>query len=64
MQIVAGSASGLSSRKRSSNGSRKTERVAFTPGGQLRAASFVTVCQWVKESWQELSKETFGGTLF
>ena len=29
----------------------------FTPGGQLRAASLVTVCQWVKESWQELSKE-------
>ena len=28
-----------------------------TPGGQLRAASLVTVCQWVKESWQELSKE-------
>ena len=28
----------------------------FTPGGQLRAASLVTVCQWVKESWQELSK--------
>ena len=27
VQIVAGSASGLSSRKRSSNGSRKTERV-------------------------------------
>ena len=29
----------------------------FTPGGQLRAASLVTVCQRVKESWQELSKE-------
>ena len=29
----------------------------FTPGGQLRAASLVTVYQWVKESWQELSKE-------
>ena len=29
----------------------------FTPGGQLRASSLVTVCQWVKESWQELSKE-------
>ena len=29
----------------------------FTPGGQLRAASLVTVCQWVKELWQELSKE-------
>ena len=29
----------------------------FTLGGQLRAASLVTVCQWVKESWQELSKE-------
>ena len=29
----------------------------FTAGGQLRAASLVTVCQWVKESWQELSKE-------
>ena len=29
----------------------------FTPGGQLRAASLITVCQWVKESWQELSKE-------
>ena len=29
----------------------------FTPGGQLRAASLVTVCQWVKESWQEPSKE-------
>ena len=29
----------------------------FTPGGQLQAASLVTVCQWVKESWQELSKE-------
>ena len=29
----------------------------FTPGGQLRAAFLVTVCQWVKESWQELSKE-------
>ena len=29
----------------------------FTPGGQLRAASLVTVCQWVKESWQKLSKE-------
>ena len=29
----------------------------FTPGGQLQAASPVTVCQWVKESWQELSKE-------
>ena len=29
----------------------------FTPSGQLRAASLVTVCQWVKESWQELSKE-------
>ena len=29
----------------------------FTPGGQLRVASLVTVCQWVKESWQELSKE-------
>ena len=28
----------------------------FTPGGQLRAASLVTVCQF-KESWQELSKE-------
>ena len=27
------------------------------PGGQLRAASLVTVCQWVKELWQELSKE-------
>ena len=26
----------------------------FTLGGQLRAASLVTVCQWVKESWQEL----------
>ena len=24
---------------------------------KLRAASLVTVCQWVKESWQELSKE-------
>ena len=23
----------------------------------IRAASLVTVCQWVKESWQELSKE-------
>ena len=32
----------------------------FTPGGQLRAASLVTVCQWVKESWQELSKEMVG----
>ena len=29
----------------------------FTPSGQLRAASLVTVCQWVKESWQDLSKE-------
>ena len=29
----------------------------FTPAGQLRAAFLVTVCQWVKESWQELSKE-------
>ena len=29
----------------------------FTPGGQLRAASLVKVCQWIKESWQELSKE-------
>ena len=29
----------------------------FTPGGQLQAASLVAVCQWVKESWQELSKE-------
>ena len=29
----------------------------FTLGGQLRAASLVTVCQWNKESWQELSKE-------
>ena len=29
----------------------------FTPGGQLQAASLVTVCQWVKELWQELSKE-------
>ena len=29
----------------------------FTSGGQFRAASLVTVCQWVKESWQELSTE-------
>ena len=34
---------------------RKQAKIGF--GGQLRAASLVTVCQWVKESWQELSKE-------
>ena len=35
----------------------------FTPGGQLRAASLVTVCQWVKESWQELSKKWWNALL-
>ena len=41
---------------------RKIDNIKSLPktkcaDGQLRAASLVTVCQWVKESWQELSKE-------
>ena len=35
----------------------------FTLGGQLRAASLVTVCQWVKESWQELSRKWWNALL-
>ena len=35
----------------------QTRKKTITLGGQLRAASLLTVCQWVKESWQELSKE-------
>ena len=38
---------------------RKQAKIGFETfrSKTLRAASLVTVCQWVKESWQELSKE-------
>ena len=39
---------------------RKIDNIKSLPKTKCadqRAASLVTVCQWVKESWQELSKE-------
>ena len=29
----------------------------YTVGGSMRAASLETVCQWVKESWEEIGEE-------
>ena len=30
---------------------------SFTKGGNVKAASFPTVCQWVKEAWSEIASE-------
>ena len=29
----------------------------YTAGGNLRAASLETVCQWVKESWEKIGED-------